>query len=369
MKTHGMRAAWVLASLMVPLHAWGQDCTLTLSNSDIDVGQFNRTTLPPAGGERVLPAQRLALHLLCTSEQDLTLAYHATAAPGGGFDWGIPGRYRLRVVQALVDEQPVEWAAAGRASSDRSAYLEDIRGLKPLREGAVVRGTRLSAQLEIQGSLDRAVLGAAQAQQGYASGSLAVAGQRRELRLRVGFAPAACRPSLSGGGRVDFGRINTGELHRDAATSFVRQTLLEVNCDAATRFALRAVDNRAGTANDRFGTSPAALFGIGRTATGEALGGFTARIEPGTGQDGETASTLRGDATAQAWRHDPKAMLHHDGQLLAFGRSQATTVTPDAWSGLSIPMSIELHLPPARELDLREHTPIDGSATLEIFYL
>lgn len=364
-----LRALALLASLAVPFSAWGQGCALSLSLADIDFGQFNRTTLQVSGGELPLPPRRLALNLVCETEQELTLTYHADAAAGQVFDGGVAGRYQLQISQARVDDQPVQWAAGGGSSPAQVGRLERQRGLQPMRAGTVVRGRRLSAQVEVEGTLDLAVLGATQAQQGQAQGSLQVAGQRRDLRLRVGFAPAAYRPTLSAGGQVDFGQIGAGELHRDKPTSFSRQTTLEVSCDAATRFALRAVDNRAGSASERLGVLPSTLFGIGRTSAGQPLGGFTAQLAPGTGRDGARASVLLGDAAAQVWRYAPEGWLHHDGQPTAFQHAHTGERTPGAWSGLSIPVTIDLHLAPARQLDLRQDTPIDGSATLEILYL
>jgi hypothetical protein len=366
--------AVMAAALVAPFQVSAQVCSLTLSPTDIDLGQFNRTTVQLSAGELPLPARRLSLTLLCETEQDLSLAYRAAQTSAKGFALGEQGTYRLSVLDASVDDQPVQWGQVSASSrsvsrSTGTVTLEDDRALQPMRAGNVVRGKRLQAQIELQAALEPAVLTASDAHALSASGSFDIAGQQRALHLRAGFAPAACRPTFAGNAQVDFGRIAVGELQRDSVTSFSRQTTLDVDCDAPTRFAIRSVDNRAGSVSDQLSAASATLFGIGRTAAGQALGGFTARLGAGVGRDGSSASPLLGDASAQVWQQDREGFLRHDGQPTALQRVSASGIVPGAWSGLSLPLTVDLHLAPARALDLRQETAIDGSATLEIVYL
>lgn len=367
-------AALLATALAAPLPAWAQGCSLSLSPADIDLGQFNRTTVQVVSDSVPLPPRRLSLSLVCKTEQDLTLAYRAGPRLPQGFALGAQGTYRLSVLQASVDDQPVEWGQVTGtvpqvSTSNGVAALEGDQPLQPMRGGRAVKGKRLHAQIELQATLAPTVLSAGDAHELSASGSFDIVGRHQPLRVRTGFAPAACRPTLAGNANVNFGRIGVGELQRESVTTFSRQTVLEVDCDAPTRFAIRAVDNRAGSVSDQLSAAAPTLFGIGRTAAGQALGGFTARLGAGIGRDGSSAYPLLGDASAQTWRPDPAGLLRNDGQPTSLGRQSTSAAAPGAWSGLSLPLTVELHLAPARGLDLRQETPIDGSATLEIIYL
>jgi type 1 fimbria pilin len=364
----------LLAGLLAPAVALAQGCNLALSPADIDLGQFNRTTVQLSGDEVPLPPRRFSLNLVCDTEQDLVLAYRAAEPSTKGFALGPQGTYRLSVLQAAVDDQRVQWspvpASAPRASRvSEAAALEDDQGLQPLRAGKLIRGRRLQAQIELQAALAPSVLTAPDAHTLSASGTFAVAGQLTTLQVRTGFAPAACRPTLAGNAQVDFGRIAMSQLQHASVTSFSQPTILDVDCDAPTRFAIRAVDNRTGSVSDRLGLAKPTLFGIGRTAAGQALGGYSVRLGAATGRDGTPSVALLGDTSGQTWRVDRDGFLRSDGQLTALQGVLAPGSAPSAWSGLSLPLTIDLHLAPARELDLRQETPIDGSVTLEIIYL
>jgi hypothetical protein len=373
MNSYLWSSALLLAALSAPTHAMAQGCTLSLGPTDIDFGRFNRTTLQPAAEGLALPTRRLNLTLACETEQDLTLGYRTAETSPRGFALGRQGVYQLSLLQASVDGQAVQWTQSqttdSRSANAWAGVLKDDRTLQPVRAGSVVRGKHLTAQVQIDATLDLSVRDASDAHLWQTRGTFEIAGQQRDLHLQVGFAPAACRPTLGAGGEVDFGRIGLSELNRETFTSFSRQTTLQVDCDAATRFALRAVDNRAGTVAAQLPAPPSVLFGIGRSRAGLPLGGFTARLGTGTGQDGTAAAALLGDSVAQVWRQAPDAFLHHDGQASAFKGAQSPGALPEAWQSLSIPLIIDLHLAPARQLDLREETAIDGSATLEIIYL
>lgn len=366
-------AALMATALATPLQAFAQGCSLTLSPADIDLGQFNRTTVQMASGELPLAPRQLSLSVLCETEQDLTLVYQGGPPSNQGFALSSHGTYRLRVLQASIDDQPVQWrrlnALATVSTSTGGASLESDQPLQPMRGGNAVRGKRLQAQIELQAALAPSVLAASDAHELSAGGSFDIVGQHRPLRVRAGFAPAACRPTLTGSANVSFGRIGVGDLQRESVTTFSRQTMLEVDCDAPTRFAIRALDNRAGSVSDQLSVTASTLFGIGRTADGQALGGFTARLGAGIGHDGSSAYPLLGDASAQTWRPDPAGLLHNDGRPTALGRQSTPGVAPGAWSGLSLPLTVELHLAPASGLKIHQETAIDGSATLEIIYL
>lgn len=367
-------AALMATALATPLQTFAQGCSLSLSPADIDLGQFNRTTLQMASGELQLPPRQLSLNILCETEQDLTLIYRASQPSTRGFALGQQGTYRLRVLQASIDDQPVQWRQATTfapkvSTGAETPSMENDQPLQPMRNGSAVKGKRLHAQIELQAALEPTLLAASDAHELTASGSFDIVGQQKPLLVRAAFAPAACRPTLGGSANMNFGRIGVGELQRESVTTFSRRTTLDVDCDAPTRFAIRALDNRAGSVSDQLLAAVPTLFGIGRTADGQALGGFTARLSVGFGRDGSSAYPLLGDASGQTWQPDPAGLLRNDGQPTALGRQSTSGAAPGAWAGVSLPLTVELHLAPASGLDIHQDTAIDGSATLEIIYL
>ncbi|UVL64268.1 DUF1120 domain-containing protein [Pseudomonas sp. B21-032] len=368
--------ATILALAWAPA-AWAasDDCAVSISQPLIDYGVLNRTTLKPLAGELPLGVRNLVLNVHCPRPQPITLFYRAAPASAERFRFGDQGSYALRVSGALVDGESVDLASltkTGGVTEQADAvsdWLPD-KGLAPIRAGNLVPVRSFSARLEIRAWGDESVFNRGDAVTWQANGLLDIAGVVRELGLQAGFAPAACTPRLGNGGIVDFGRIPAQQLARNSNTRFQRTLALSVQCDAPTRFAFTARDNRAEALRSPLtGFDPGALFGIGTTAAGQSLGSYTTWLADILG-DATALAAMHGQPAGLGWQPvKGAALLLTDGRLLGFGTTDELVAGPKAITHLQGTLGVDLYLAPADTLTLTDEALIDGAATLEIIYL
>ncbi|UVJ45137.1 DUF1120 domain-containing protein [Pseudomonas sp. LS1212] len=361
------------ASIFAPtVQAMGEGCEVSISQTQIDYGLFNRTTLKPQGGELPLGARSLRVNVNCAQPDAMTLFYRAVPAGAERFRFGEQGSYALRLRDALLDGEQVDLAqvaAAGQAGA-AIAWLPD-KGLTPVKAGNIARGRSFSARLDVSAWGDEAALGRGDAVTWNNSGLVEAGGSQRELGLQVSFAPAACTPRLANGGVVDFGRINAQQLARDSATKLQRTLALSVLCDAPTRFAFTARDNRPKAVRaPSVEVDAGALFGIGKTRAGQTLGSYVTWIDRNASGDGNALNAMHGQPGGQGWlATTAAAFLYTDGRLLGFGMPADMAAGPTAITQLSGTLGVDLYLAPASTLTLTEEAVIDGAATIEIIYL
>lgn len=356
---------------MTPL---AQACDLSLSRGEIDYGSLNRTTLKAEGGQITLPPRSFQLTVQCSSEQPLRLSYAALAADPDSFRFSDHGHYQLWLSDARLDERPVALglvggAGIGVASSAREQRLRPEQALVPSEGGQALKGQRLVVKVEVRSSGQATAVHSPQASQWLARGSWRASGADGEMLLRASFTPASCTPRLGQGGVVDFGRITAGQLSLERTTLLQRSLALNVQCDGPTRFALTAKDNRAGTALAVAGEDSGTLFGIGSTQAGNVLGSYRLRVE--TPSADRPLTPLLGTLSGASWRTalGQDAAMAHNGQWLGFVYEGEGSAGPSALEGLTAELQVDLYVAPLQQLNLKEETPIQGSATLEIIYL
>jgi hypothetical protein len=353
---------------LITCPAWASSCEISTSQSDIDHGSLNRTTLP-SSSEVELPLRYLRLTVHCSEPQALRLAFQAVAADAQAYRFGDWGRYRVALSEVQLDGHRVELAAhpAGRAAAAGHWSLEPGQGLMVTRDGQPLAGRRLTAQVEIS-ARGRASALAGTAQAWRAVGQFEAGGGQRGLSQQVAFTPASCAPSLGQGGQVDFGRIGAQRLSTDVFSTFSRALSFSVRCDGPTRFAVRAKDNRAGSARVFDKLHPGALFGLGLTRGGQLTGAYRLSVNSPSDSQGNALRGLHGGGNA--WQlAQPGPDLYHNGTLLGFAPVGRGDREPMPLSGLAAQLQVELYLAPRNALDLREELPLQGSATLEIIYL
>ena len=99
-----------------------------------------------------------------------------------------------------------------------------------------------------------------------------VAASNVDVNVKGSITPAACTPTLTSGGVVDHGKIAFKDLNRNGETKLPVATLsLAVSCAAPTLFAIKSIDNRAGSSAE-YNDTPSA-FGVG-LANGSVKVGF-----------------------------------------------------------------------------------------------
>ena len=108
--------------------------------------------------------------------------------------------------------------------------------------------------------------------------TLAFAGPSVDVTVTGSIVPGGCTPSLSNA-QFDHGRLYARELSAASATLFSdrqRSATLNINCEAATLYALRAVDNRADSVLDDTDNT---RFGLGMTGNRVSTGVDVAAVQ------------------------------------------------------------------------------------------
>ncbi|WP_034185264.1 MULTISPECIES: DUF1120 domain-containing protein [Burkholderia] len=220
-----------------------------------------------------------------------------------------------------------------------------------------------------------------------ATGTLAVTGA---------LVPGTCSVTLQGGGKADFGTISSASLNADSTTGTALNTSpaipMTVSCTAPTQIAIRVADNRAASlASIKSGSNVTLQLNSGTVAkcasacpTYLAYGLGTASNNNAVGVYSITADTFAVDGTAGA----VGATYGADGKG-SFGiYSQANAVqmysNPSGyWTWIpsvsaTAPtmgkvFTANLYVTPTinntSALPLNTNIPLDGNATVTIFYI
>lgn len=373
----GMKPALLALALLQAANAWGADeCQLHLSEPRVDFGLMNRTLALTPATERSLGERRLGLTLNCPNPTDMSLFYRAMAADLERFAFTPRGSYSLQVSDALLDGQGVELgllAGSGQPPVQTATSLRwrPEHGIVPLRAGVVARGRSLSVQIQISAWASEAASQVNDAVTWDTQGVFDAinAGRSRELRLQARFAPAACTPSLSGGGTVDFGKLSVMDLNMDKETALpARPLIVSVACDAPSAFTLRLGDNRLGSAT---GPADDTLFGLGLDARQNRIGRYRLIFDPTRTTADSWPQLYRTDSATgtSAWSSASALPLAIGAsRYLGFSTSAGSTSGPVPIKQLSATASLEAVIAPLGSLDLGSEVQLDGAATLELHY-
>ena len=186
----------------------------------------------------------------------------------------------------------------------------------------------------------------------------AVAASTTELVVSGRITPSACTPTLSQGGVIDHGKISAKDLSPSNATVIGNDSIqMSVTCEGQTLLAIRATDNRAGTASGEFN------YGIGLVG-GKPLGAYFLLWRKPLADDVMVQSigsynqgaTWLSETIAEPGMYMSVAPLGH-------------THTPYAIKRLDLDLGVQTYITRTAGLDLSNEVPIDGSATLEVMYL
>lgn len=194
--------------------------------------------------------------------------------------------------------------------------------------------------------------------------------------------PAACTPTLSGGGTVDYGTIKANTLAVDAYTVLDEKTLdFTITCDAPAKVAIKAVNGRPGTAvsaeSEGVGgaaRSPVTLFGDSATFSAglgldgtTKIGGYGLRIQDGVTADGSAVGRIfRGTGS---WADNPTGDFYGSSAVRQLSWAPGSSTDPVAFKTLAGKLGVQAYLNKASELDLTKEIQLDGLSTIEIVYL
>lgn len=192
--------------------------------------------------------------------------------------------------------------------------------------------------------------------------------QSIDVRVIGTITPAACTPTIAGGGVVDFGVIPAASLNVTSFTELPKKSVpFSITCDAPTQVAVAVVDNRADSiVTGILAADDANNFGLGKA--GEAkIGGYVLDMEQGTfTADGSAAFTTASTDNGATWLNSGKGRLQKN-QLRSW--SLKSGGTPVAFTTLAGTLAITAAINKAEGLPLKDEIQLDGLATLEMVYL
>ncbi|WP_368643578.1 DUF1120 domain-containing protein [Castellaniella ginsengisoli] len=193
---------------------------------------------------------------------------------------------------------------------------------------------------------------------------LANAASSVQLKVTGTIVPASCSITMPGGTTIDYGKIASDTLKKDAPTMIgddVRAKL-QVSCDAPTLFAIKTTDERAGSAITGTGEATDVLFGLGKTGSTD-IGAYRISLV-NVNADGKTVNVLRkaiGD-TSYA-----KLAEMRPGAISAFG--DGSNAVPVAYKNVTADLSLKTYVQKASALPLKQEVKFDGQTTFEVVYL
>ncbi|WP_176470416.1 DUF1120 domain-containing protein [Pseudomonas sp. Irchel 3F5] len=183
--------------------------------------------------------------------------------------------------------------------------------------------------------------------------------------------PTACIPTLSAGGRVDFGDIKIADLPIEPGMpnhSLLpqRSLTLQVSCGAPTALALVATGNR----RDSSSTGDPWSFGLGNAPSGDTIGHYTAGwVGSAVTLDNLPAETLYSADRGATWERLSAALLEHLGDspnvLLGFATRGQATPTPAQLLTLGLAVNGWIR----NDVEHIDQALMDGSLTVEVRYL
>lgn len=185
----------------------------------------------------------------------------------------------------------------------------------------------------------------------------ALAASSTDLTVKGLITPAACLPSLSGGGSIEYGKISISDLKPTQPTWLAENILqLQVACDAATPMAFRLIDNNP---NDNTDWS----MGLGKTPANENLGrvhiGFSNPIA-----DSVQVQMSESEDNGKTWAKGMKLLRHS----LFAPSNLADASVPIASKIYSTDLKIVGVINPTNQLTLTDEVALNGNATIQVEY-
>ncbi|MCR4465554.1 DUF1120 domain-containing protein [Burkholderia sp. SCN-KJ] len=174
--------------------------------------------------------------------------------------------------------------------------------------------------------------------------------------------PGACSLTLGNGGTIDMGTLSPKDLTEDKITFFKQhQISMDIRCQAPTKVAFRALDNRTGTAlsDDEFGLGASGGKNVGKYyfLTSHRIG------------DGAELVQLMDTGYGSGWFVSGTTWSHWIGPFELVSWAKPGQTLPQAFQNISSRLEFFITIAPAKDLDLNQEIAIDGSATMELVYL
>lgn len=212
------------------------------------------------------------------------------------------------------------------------------------------------------------------------SGSL-FAADNVNLNVSGTLTNAACEPSLSNGGVVDFGHIPLGGLDKTSTNQLGHKKItLTITCESPMAVAFRTTDNRSDSREvltiidskgEGFPSSDQSNggfeFGLGKTAGGENIGSYAFSIASTPTADGVVKDLIFIKA-----EHDTEWVKSDSGSAQvgtrAYSVADSGTLVPKAAKITVYPIKVTAAIQGTDKLNITDDTNLDGLATISLIY-
>lgn len=218
-----------------------------------------------------------------------------------------------------------------------------------------------------------------------ATSSAAMAAESLDIKVIGTITPAACVPTLSGGGTIDYGTIPPDSLKQDAFTTLdEKQINFTITCDAPTKVAVTAKSGRGASAVQQsngslvdMSTGNNGMFdGINISAVGlgldgdKGIGGYGLRLAIGTMvADGTPVDSIQSDGNTTSWSKAQTGSMFSSTSQRYVSWAASGTLEPVAFTTLTGKLGAQAYINKASELDLTKPVQLDGLSTLTLVYL
>lgn len=203
-----------------------------------------------------------------------------------------------------------------------------------------------------------------------------------DLVVKGTIAPIACQANILGSGVFDYGVISPSSLKADTINNLPAKTSnITITCDAPTKIALKAANNRGGTIPGRelnltydeptpgaklFGSTTYPTLGLGM-ANGKKLGGWGVKFL-NMKADNVVSDVIGTSDAGSTWVKDAAMRPTSTGRLLT-SMAKTGELTPMTAKVFSYDIQVEAYINKTAELDVSKPAALDGSATIELVYL
>ncbi|MNO78221.1 hypothetical protein D3C76_693520 [compost metagenome] len=187
----------------------------------------------------------------------------------------------------------------------------------------------------------------------------ALAASQTDLAVTGTITPVACDISLSSGGIVDIGKRSKNDLHPTNNT-LINTTPMQLTmaCSESMLFMLNPIDNRPGTA-----AGLGDYFGLGLTPDDEKLGFFDITIKDSTADTNQVQAIGSTDGGA-TWIKQDRIMNGNQSSVAATSDHSTRIDVKD----LTMELEIKTYIAASKDLTIDNEVPIDGLATIEVWY-
>jgi hypothetical protein len=211
---------------------------------------------------------------------------------------------------------------------------------------------------------------------------MAMAATTANLTITGRILPPICDISLTGGGAINYGTINSSSLKSADNTVITPNmsgtqatTTMNITCDAPAQIAVTATDNRAATVNPDVLTgttvlarTAAQVFGMGADSKGVNIGAFSITGAAANSVVDGAVGKLIDSPDGTTWTASAGTFSNVANSLMSWTSASGTTA-PEPVTSVAQTLTVDAATIARSGLDTSVPVNLDGSVTFELKYL